>query len=395
VYTIPSGSILHKAEGEVVDKSEIFVKWDPYTIPILSDVSGIVKYEDLKEGVTMTQEKDATTGLIERVVIEHKEDLHPQILICNKEGDVLGFYPIPANAHVVVKDGQKTMSGSLIAKTPRKLAKTKDITGGLPRVAELFEARKPKNPSIISEIDGTVEFGDVTRGQRKIIVTSSTGMEKEYVIPHGKHLNVYKGDTVHAGEQLVDGPVVPQDILAVGGERKLQEYLVQEVQAVYRLQGVTINDKHIEAIVRQMLRKVRIDDSGDTDLLIGSQVDKGVFKEANKVALAKKKKPAIAAPILLGITKASLTTESFISAASFQETTRVLTEAASAGKKDELLGLKENVIMGHLVPAGTGFRVHHTFDMKVAGPLQEAFDKMKEAQAEEAAAALEAEVIED
>jgi DNA-directed RNA polymerase subunit beta' len=299
------------------------------------------------------------------VIIEHKEDLHPQILIVNPndQAEVLAFYPIPANAHIVVKEGQHTTGGSLIAKTPRLLAKTRDITGGLPRVAELFEARKPKNPSIISEIDGIVEFGEVTKGQRKIIVKSQSGMTKEYMIPHGKHLNVYKGDKVTAGQQLIDGPVVPQDILQVGGERKLQEYLVEEVQAVYRLQGVTINDKHIETIVRQMLRKVRIDDSGDTNFLVGSQIDRTAFQDENKRVLKKDKKPATATPILLGITKASLTTESFISAASFQETTRVLTEAASAGKKDFLSGLKENVIMGHLIPAGTGFHEHLQFNL--------------------------------
>ncbi|MBU1862372.1 MAG: DNA-directed RNA polymerase subunit beta', partial [Candidatus Omnitrophica bacterium] len=371
IYTMPSGAILSKAEGAIVEKDEIFVKWDPYTVPILSEMSGRVRYEDIKEGITMRQEKDATTGLTERVIIEHKEDLHPQILIVGDSDDILAFYPIPANAHIVVKDGQTISGGSLIAKTPRKIAKTKDITGGLPRVAELFEARKPKNPSIVSEIDGVVEFGEITKGQRMIIVKSSTGMTKEYVIPHGKHLNVYKGDKVLAGEQLIDGPVVPQDILKVSGERKLQEYLVKEVQDVYRLQGVTINDKHIEVIVRQMLRKVRIDDSGDTDLLIGAQVDKLVFKKENERIKKKGKQQAKATSILLGITKASLTTESFISAASFQETTRVLTEAASAGKKDYLLGLKENVIMGHLIPAGTGFHTHQKFSMVKESPLDE------------------------
>ena len=368
-YTIPTGAIIGCADGDTVEKGKIFVKWDPYTVPILSEVSGKVRYEDIKEGVTMREERDATTGLIERVIVEHKEDLHPQILIIGRDDDVLAFYPIPANAHIVVAEGQEISGGSLIAKTPRKIAKTRDITGGLPRVAELFEARKPKNPSIVSDIDGVVEFGEVTRGQRKIIVKSDTGMTKEYLIPHGKHLNVYKGDRVVAGEQLIDGPVVPQDILKVSGERKLQEYLVKEVQEVYRLQGVTINDKHIEIIVRQMLRKVRIDDPGDTNFLVGSQVDRSVFQEENSKVLKKGKEPAKATPILLGITKASLTTESFISAASFQETTRVLTEAASAGKKDELVGLKENVIMGHLIPAGTGFSEHRSFKMASSEPF--------------------------
>ena len=356
-YTIPSGAYLSYKDGDSVKKDEIFVKWDPYTVPILTEVSGKVRFEDLKPGVTMTEELDATTGLTERVIIEHKEDYHPQIVIVGSNDEVIAFYPIPTGAHIVVKDAQQITSGTLIAKTPRKIAKTRDITGGLPRVAELFEARKPKNPAIISEIDGVVEFGEVVKGQRKIIVKSSAGMSKEYLIPHGKHLNVYKGDRVTAGQQLVDGPVVPQDILRVSGERALQEYLVQEVQEVYRLQGVKINDKHVEIIVRQMLRKVRIDDAGDADFLVGSQVDRIKFQEENEKLVKKGKKPAKAVPILLGITKASLSTESFISAASFQETTRVLTDAAASGKQDNLTGLKENVIMGHLIPAGTGFEV--------------------------------------
>ncbi|PIW65113.1 MAG: DNA-directed RNA polymerase subunit beta' [Candidatus Omnitrophica bacterium CG12_big_fil_rev_8_21_14_0_65_45_16] len=353
-YTIPSGAFMSFKDGEQVQKNEVFVKWDPYTVPILTEVSGKVRYEDIKPGITVSEEMDATTGLIERVVTEHKEDFHPQLIMEGDKGEVLAFYPIPTGAHIVVKEGQSVDSGTLIAKTPRKVAKTRDITGGLPRVAELFEARKPKNPSIISEIDGIVEFGEVVKGQRKIIVKSSASMVKEYLIPHGKHLNVYKGDRVQAGTQLVDGPVVPQDILRVSGERALQEYLVQEVQEVYRLQGVKINDKHVEVIVRQMLRKVRIEDAGDSEFLVGSQVDRLRFKDENEKLAKKGKKAAKGVPVLLGITKASLTTDSFISAASFQETTRVLTDAAASGKRDDLLGLKENVIMGHLVPAGTG-----------------------------------------
>ncbi|MSR77044.1 MAG: DNA-directed RNA polymerase subunit beta' [Candidatus Omnitrophica bacterium] len=362
-YTLPSGAIISNKEGGKVKKDDIFVKWDPYTVPILTEVSGKVRYEDVVPGVTMNEEMDATTGMKERVIIEHREELHPQLLIMGKDNEIIAFYPIPTGAHIVVKDGQDITGGSLLAKTPRKIAKTRDITGGLPRVAELFEARKPKNPAIISEIDGTVEIGDVVKGQRKIIVKSSSGMEKEYLIPHGKHLNVYKGDKVVAGQQLVDGPVVPQDILRVSGERSLQEYLVNEVQEVYRLQGVRVNDKHVETIVRQMLRKVRIDDPGDADFLVGAHIDKIKFAEENDKMTKKDKQPAKATPILLGITKASLTTESFISAASFQETTRVLTEAAASGKVDDLRGLKENVIMGHLIPAGTGFKEHQDIEM--------------------------------
>ncbi|MBI3314171.1 MAG: DNA-directed RNA polymerase subunit beta' [Candidatus Omnitrophica bacterium] len=362
-YTIPTGAIIGYKVGERVKKDEIFVKWDPYTVPILTEMSGKVRFEDIKAGVTMNEEMDATTGLTERVIIEHKEDLHPQLLITGPNDEILAFYPIPTGAHIVVKEGQEVGSGTLIAKTPRKIAKTRDITGGLPRVAELFEARKPKNPAVISEIDGIVEIGEVVKGQRKIIIKSSTGMTKEYLVPHGKHLNVYKDDRVIAGEQLVDGPVVPQDILRVSGERSLQEYLVTEVQEVYRLQGVRLNDKHVEVIVRQMLRKVRIEEPGDTDFLVGAHVDKIKFAEENEKNMKKGKEPAKATSILLGITKASLSTESFISAASFQETTRVLTEAASAGKRDDLMGLKENVIMGHLIPAGTGFSIHQNFEM--------------------------------
>lgn len=371
-YVIPTGAVIAHADGQQVEKKEIFCKWDPYTVPILTEVSGKVRFEDIVSGVTMTEESDLATGMTERVIIEHREDMHPQLLLVGENDEILGFYPIPTGAHIVVKDGEEITQGTLLAKTPRKIAKTRDITGGLPRVAELFEARKPKNPAVISEIDGIVEIGDIVKGQRRIIVKSNTGMEKEYLVPHGKHLNVYKGDKIHAGEQLVDGPVVPQDILKVSGERSLQEYLVNEVQEVYRLQGVSVNDKHVETIVRQMLRKVRIDDSGDTDFIVGSHIDRIRFREENEKMEKKGKELATATPILLGITKASLTTESFISAASFQETTRVLTEAASAGKRDMLQGLKENVIMGHLVPAGTGYSKHMNITLTKDAPEVEA-----------------------
>jgi DNA-directed RNA polymerase subunit beta' len=362
-YSIPHGAIISIKENNAVKKDSIFVKWDPYMSPILTEMAGTIRFEDIKEGITMRQEMDPQTRLIDTVIIEHKGEYHPQIVIQNDKKEVAALYPIPAGAHVLVKNGSKVKAGDLLAKTPRVVTKTRDITGGLPRVAELFEARKPKDPAIISEIDGVVEFGGSKKGQRRIIVKSSTDMTKEYLIPHGKHLNVYKGDRVYAGQQLIDGPVVPQDILKVSGDKSLQEYLVNEVQEVYRLQGVKINDKHIEVIVRQMLKKVRIDDPGDTDFLAGSNVDKVIFQEGNQKALKKKKKPAKATPILLGITKASLSTESFISAASFQETTRILTEAAASGKIDNLLGLKENVIMGHLIPAGTGFAENRNIEL--------------------------------
>ena len=357
-YTLPQGSIIFVAEGGEVSKGVVFVRWDPYTSPILTEVAGIVRYEDIKENVTMREELNPTTGISERVIVEHKVDYHPQIIILDSAGEVVGIYPVPIGAHILVKDGQRVGAGDLIAKIPRVSGKTRDITGGLPRVAELFEARRPKDPAIISEIDGFVEFSENKKGQRQIIVTSPTGMKREYVIPHGKHPNVYKGDRVIAGQQLTDGPVVLQDILRVCGDKVLQEYLVNEVQEVYRLQGVRINDKHIEVIIRQMLKKVKIEDSGDTEFLSAQQVDRWRFQKENQRVIKKGGKPASATPLLLGITKASITTESFISAASFQETTKVLTDAAASGKRDELFGLKENVIVGHLIPAGTGLKIH-------------------------------------
>ncbi|UCB57784.1 MAG: DNA-directed RNA polymerase subunit beta' [Candidatus Omnitrophota bacterium] len=377
-HTLPSGAILNVAEGEAIDKEKIFVKWNPYISPIIAELSGYVKFEDIIEGKTVKKELDVSTGLYDRVIIDHKGEYHPQVVILNDKKEILAIYTIPVGAHIVVKDGQKIQAGTLLAKTPRKISKTTDITGGLPRVAELFEARRPKDPAIISEIDGTVELGTTKKGQRRIIITSSTGMKKEYIIPHGKHLNVYKGDRVTSGQKLVDGPVVPQDILQVLGDKKLQEYLVNEIQEVYRLQGVEINDKHIEVIVRQMLKKVRIEEPGDTEFLVGMQVDKFRFQQENERIVKKGKKPAQAKPILLGITRASLSMESFISAASFQETTRVLTDAAASGRRDELLGLKENVIMGHLIPAGTGFHSHRNIGLVKEGEPVESLEKTEE-----------------
>jgi len=362
-YPIIQGAFISVAENEEVPKGAIFVHWDPYTTPILTEVNGSVTFEDIKEGVTIRQEMNSLTGVVERVVVEHKQDYHPQIIITDGKSEILGIYPVPVGAHILVKDSQQVEAGELVAKIPRVVGKTRDITGGLPRVAELFEARRPKDPAIISEIDGFAEFGENKKGQRQIIIRSETGMKREYAIPHGKHPNVYKGDKIIAGQQLTDGPVVPQEILRVCGDKVLQEYLVNEVQEVYRLQGVHINDKHIELIIRQMLKKVRIEEPGDTEFLSGQQVDKILFQKENQRVIKKDGKPASASPLLLGITKVSLTTESFISAASFQETSRVLTEAASSGKRDELRGLKENVIVGHLIPAGTGFRDHRDIQM--------------------------------
>lgn len=375
--TIPQGSNLYFKDGAPIKEGAKFAEWDPYTVPILTEIPGKVQYEDIKRDVTMKIEKDAATGVENKVVVDQKEDYHPQLLLTNKSGEVEAIYPLPVGAHITVGDKQDVLAGDVLAKTHREVTKTKDITGGLPRVAELFEARKPKNPSIISEIDGIAEFGESKKGQKRIIIESESGMRKEYLIPHGKHLNVYRGDEVKAGEQLVDGPVVPEDILRVSGEKALQEYLLNEVQEVYRLQGVQINDKHIEIIIRQMLRNVKITDAGDTSFLMGDRVDRKTFRRENERVVGEGKKPAAATPVLQGITKASLTTESFISAASFQETTRVLTEAASAGKTDNLSGLKENIIMGHLIPAGTGFKTHRkvALEREVLNIVEEGDDK--------------------
>jgi DNA-directed RNA polymerase subunit beta' len=320
-YPVVQGAFISIADNEEATKGVSFIRWDPYTLPILTEVAGQVKYEDLRDEVTAKEELNPVTKLTEHVVVEHKPDYHPQIIILDEKREVLGIYPLPIGAHILVKDGQKVSAGDLLAKIPRVSVKTRDITGGLPRVAELFEARKPKDPAIISEIDGFVEFGESKKGQRVIIVRSSTGMQSEYIIPHGKHPNVYKGDKVTAGQQLTDGPVVPQDILRVCGDKVLQEYLVNEVQEVYRLQGVRINDKHIEVIIRQMLKKVRIENPGDTEFLTGQQVDKWNFQKENTRVIKKGGKPASATPQLLGITKASLTTNSFISAASLLSAT--------------------------------------------------------------------------
>ncbi len=360
---VPQGSFILVEDGGRVEKDKIFVRWDPYSSPILTEVSGKVKYEDVIEGITIQEEMNLATGRKERVVIEFKGDYHPQILILSDKDEVLGIYPVPTGAHIMVEEKDKVEAGDVIAKTPRLVAKTRDITGGLPRVAELFEARRPKNPAVISEIDGFVEFKE-EKGERKIIVRSPTGMKREYAIPIGTHPIVYKGDKVTAGQQLTEGPIVLQDILRVCGDKVLQEYLVNEIQEIYRLQGVSINDKHIELIIREMLKKVKIVDAGDTSFLPGEAVDKWDFKKENARILKKGGKPATAAPLLLGITKASLNTKSFISAASFQETTRVLTDAASSGKVDELKGLKENVIVGHLVPAGTGLKRYREVEVE-------------------------------
>ncbi len=364
-HSLVVGSVISVKNGKKVKKGDPFVQWDPYNVPILSEKGGKVKFVDIIEGVTMKQELDQATTQEAMVVIEHKEDLHPQIVILADKGEPIANYPIPSGAHIVVTEGQKIVPGTLMAKTPRKSSKTKDITGGLPRVAELFEARRPKDAAEISKIDGIVDFGPSVRGKRTILIKDpQTGVEEDHLIPIGKHVIVFKGDFVKKGQQLTEGPVDPHEILDICGPQELQEHLVNEVQEVYRLQGVTINDKHIEIIVRQMLRKVRVNEPGDTQFLWGEQIDKIEFEKENAHVEKMGGKPAEAQPVLLGITKASLETESFLSAASFQDTTRVLTEAATMGKVDYLRGFKENVIMGHIIPAGTGYTTHRRVELK-------------------------------
>src|SRR6202521_1906038 len=360
-HNVVIGSMISKHDGASVKKGETFVQWDPYNVPILTDKSGKIEFRDMIAGVTIKRDVDEATGLMGTVIIEHKEDLHPQIVVVGDKKEVLASYSIPAGAHVIVEEGQKIRAGALLAKTPRKIAKTKDITGGLPRVAELFEARRPKDAAEIAKIDGVVDFRGVQKNKRIVVVRDEvTGMEEEHLIPLNKHLIVQKGDAVIKGQQITEGLVVPHEILEICGVRELQKYLVNQVQEVYRLQGVDINDKHIEIIVRHMLKKVKITEPGDTSLLWGDQVERLQFEKENVRVVEQGGKPAEAVPVLLGITKASLETDSFISAASFQDTTRVLTVAATLGKIDFLRGFKENVIMGHLIPAGTGFMGHRS-----------------------------------
>src|ERR1700693_5613151 len=373
-YNVVIGSVISVGDGEPVKKGDTFVQWDPYNVPILTERTGKVEFRDMIPGVTVKREIDEATGVMGTVVIEHKEDLHPQIVIVDDKHEVVASYSIPAGAHVVVQEHKRVQAGTLLAKTPRKIAKTKDITGGLPRVAELFEARRPKEEAEIAKIDGLVEFGGTVRGKRRLILRDPiSGQEEEHLIPLNKHMIVFKGDFVKKGSQLTEGPIVPHEILDVCGPQDLQEHLVNEVQEVYRLQGGEINDKHIEIIVRQMLRKVKVTEPGDTALLWGDQVDRLEFEKENRRVIEQGGKPAEAVPVLLGITKASLETDSFISAASFQDTTRVLTEAATLGKIDYLRGFKENVIMGHLIPAGTGFLGHrHIRSLEPGEPIGKA-----------------------
>jgi DNA-directed RNA polymerase subunit beta' len=356
-YSVVYGAHLVVKEGQHVEKGQKLVEWDPYTFSILTESSGTVRFKDIIDKVTVHEDFDEVTGLSRLIIVDSPDEKkQPAIELVGKDGQVIHRYHMPSNAHLMVANGEAAFAGDVLAKIPRETTKTKDITGGLPRVVELFEARKPRETAVISEIDGTVRHGGIVKGLRKILVVPDEGGDaREYSLPRGVHVNVQEGDRVRAGEPLMDGPRNPHDILAVLGERELQAYLVNEIQEVYRLQGVGINDKHIEVIVRQMMRWVKIEEVGDTEFLIEEQVDKFRFQEENERVLAQGGMPAKGRPLLLGITKASLSTDSFISAASFQETTRVLTEASISGKVDYLRGLKENVTMGRLIPAGTGF----------------------------------------
>ncbi|HZR25324.1 MAG TPA: hypothetical protein VFA59_17140, partial [Vicinamibacterales bacterium] len=360
-YPVVYGARLKVKEGQTVEQGQVLVEWDPYTFSILTEEAGAVRFKDILEGITVHEEVDEVTGLSRYIIVDSPDEKkQPSIEIKKKDGTVGRRYHMPVHAHLMISDGEMVSAGDVLAKIPRETTKTKDITGGLPRVVELFEARKPRETAVISEIDGIVHYGGIVKGQRKIIITpDEPGAEqREYSLPRGVHVNVQEGERVRAGEPLMDGPSNPHDILNVLGEKALQSYLVNEIQEVYRLQGVNINDKHIETIVRQMMRWVKIEDVGDTEFLIEEQVDKFRFLEENERVLADGGRPAQGRPLLLGITKASLSTDSFISAASFQETTRVLTEASISGKVDHLRGLKENVTMGRLIPAGTGFEYY-------------------------------------
>ena len=418
-YEVPAGAVLNVAENAEVKAGETLCEWDPHSIPIFAETGGKIRFEDLIEGETIRGELDPS-GRIRFVVMEHKGDLHPQIVVENPaDGKILDFYYMPERAHLEVAEGEMIQPGKLVAKTPREASGTQDITGGLPRVTEIFEARKPKDPAVIAEIDGVVELlSEKKRGKRSILVRSETGIEREHLVTHSKHLRVHAGDKVRAGEALVDGPLVPHDILRISGEEAVQQYLTREIQNVYRSQRVEINDKHIEIIVSQMLCKVRVESPGDTDLLPGSVIDKSEFRVANDaltkclriahkgdsdfhegaivpkdvleqanaqiealggdIAKGAKPKMATASTQLLGITKASVQSSSFISAASFQETTKVLTEAALGGRTDHLVGLKENVILGHLIPAGTGFHSIQEAEVRIQPAALEALAAEKQ-----------------
>ncbi|HEX6573170.1 MAG TPA: DNA-directed RNA polymerase subunit beta', partial [Steroidobacteraceae bacterium] len=371
-YRIPYGAVITANEGDAMQPGQVIATWDPHTHPVVTEVAGFIRFQDFIDGITVSSQVDEITGLSSTVVMDPKQrgaggkDLRPVIKLVNAKGkevcfantDIPAVYALPPGALVNLEDGAQVSVGDVIARIPQESSKTRDITGGLPRVADLFEARKPKDSAILAEFSGTVSFGKETKGKRRLIITDEQGEKHEDLIPKWRHLTVFEGEHVERGEVIADGEPNPHDILRLQGVEPLANYLVREIQDVYRLQGVKINDKHIEVIIRQMLRKVEIAESGETGFLRGEQIDRARVLDANERLTREGKLPAIIDPILLGITKASLATESFISAASFQETTRVLTEAAVRGMKDDLRGLKENVIVGRLIPAGTGSFYH-------------------------------------
>jgi DNA-directed RNA polymerase subunit beta' len=405
VHRIQYGARLKVEDGEHIKRGQRIAEWDPYTRPILTELEGIVGFEDLVEGQSMTESLDESTGIAKRVVIDWRsgsargqQDLRPALVIKGKDGKILKLsrggdarYMLAVDAIISVDPGSKVRAADVIARIPTESAKTRDITGGLPRVAELFEARRPKESAVIAEISGTVRFGRDYKNKRRITIEPTDKGEepREYLVAKGKHIHLQDGDVIEKGDFIVEGNPAPHDILAIKGVEELAGYLVNEIQDVYRLQGVAINDKHIEVIVRQMLQKVEITDSGETDLIQGEQIDKVEFDEINARVTAEGKKPAAAHPVLLGITKASLQTRSFISAASFQETTRVLTEAAVGGKADTLDGLKENVIVGRLIPAGTGAMMNRLREVAIKRDQLILAEREKEAAAKAAAAAAE------
>ncbi|MCI5157255.1 MAG: DNA-directed RNA polymerase subunit beta', partial [Candidatus Electrothrix sp. AUS1_2] len=363
-FPVPYGAEVRVANGARVEPGTVIADWDAFSIPIVAEVTGRVKYGDVIEGDTMQERVDQVTGKVSRVIIHATTAKHssPRISLKDGRGRTIKLpdvehdarYPLPVGSIISVDEGDEVAAGTVVAKIPRETTKTKDITGGLPRVAELFEVRKPKEQAIVTEIDGRINFGKELKGKRRVIVTPETGEPREYLVPKAKHVTVHEGDYVKAGDALMDGSILPNDILRIKGEEELARFLVDEIQEVYRLQGVKINDKHIETIVRQMLKRVRITDPGDTKFMLDQLTEKWMFYDENKRVMDEGLQPASAEPQLLGVTKASLSTDSFISAASFQETTKVLTNAAMAGRVDTLDGLKENVIMGRLISAGTG-----------------------------------------
>jgi DNA-directed RNA polymerase subunit beta' len=371
-HKVPYGSTLQITDGKTVKAGQAIATWDPHTRPIITEYAGHIKFENVEEGITVAKQIDDVTGLSSLVVIDPKQragqtkGLRPQVKLLDANGQEVKVtggeqsvnITFQLGCIITVKDGQEVGVGEVLARIPQESSKTRDITGGLPRVAELFEARSPKDAGMLAEVTGTVSFGKDTKGKQRLVITDLDGIGNEYLIPKDKHVTAHDGQVVTKGESIVDGPADPQDILRLQGREALARYIIDEVQDVYRLQGVKINDKHIEVIVRQMLRRVRVTDAGDTSFIMGEQVERADLLAQNEKIIPQDKRPAEFEYVLLGITKASLSTDSFISAASFQETTRVLTEAAILGKRDELRGLKENVIVGRLIPAGTGLAFH-------------------------------------